>query len=186
MVHPFPEIRTSRLLLRQFNDEDLLMVHKGLSDPEVVKYYGVSYTTVASAKRQMKYFQNLEVRGTGIWWAVCSADNQVFYGACGFNNYQKQHRKAETGYWLLPDYWGRGLMVEAMSRIIQYGFEHLNLHRIEALVEPENIYSKNLLHSLNFMHEGTMKECEYKDGKFLDLEIYALIQKANEALFRVC
>lgn len=169
----FPVIQTGRLLLRQFGADDLENVYKGLSDPDIIKYYGVSYSTLEETKAQMEFFAGLEREGTGIWWAVCSPDNQTFYGAGGLNCLSKVHKKAEIGFWLLTGYWGKGIMTEAMPLICKYGFENLGLHRIEGLVETDNLNCKQAMAKLNFRHEGTMRDCEIKNGKYISLDIYA-------------
>lgn len=172
----FPTIKTERLLLRQFVDSDLENVYKGLSDPEIIKYYGVSYSTLENTKAQMQFFADLEKQGTGIWWAVCSSDNKTFYGAGGLNSLSKEHKKAEIGFWLLTEYWGQGIMTEVMPIICDYGFANLNLHRIEGIVETDNLNCKNAMKKLKFKHEGTMRECEIKNGKFISLDIYAKLK----------
>ena len=101
MAKKFPVIKTSRLLFRQFAESDLSNVFKGLSHPDVIKYYGVSYTFLREAKKQMVFFTDLEKIETGIWWAICSLDNKIFYGAGGLNSVIKEHNKAEVGFWLL-------------------------------------------------------------------------------------
>lgn len=169
----FPTIKTSRLLLRQFVESDLPNVFKGLSDPRIIQYYGVSYQTLEDTKEQMKFFADLEKNGTGTWWAICSLDNQIFYGAGGLNSLSKVHKKAEIGFWLLPDSWGKGIMKEAMPLICAYGFDRLDLHRIEGLVETDNLNCKKAMAKLDFRHEGTMVDCEIKNGKFISLDIYA-------------
>lgn len=177
MITEFPTIKTERLLLRQFVDNDIENVFKGLSDPDIIKYYGVSYQTLEATKDQMKFFADLEINETGIWWAVCSSDNKTFYGAGGLNNLSKEHKKAEIGFWLIPEFWGKGIMTEAMPVICNYGFNNLGLHRIEGIVETENQNCKNAMAKLDFQHEGTMKECEIKNGKFISLDIYAKVKK---------
>ena len=172
----FPTIKTERLLLRQFSDSDLENVFNGLSHPEIIKYYGVSFQTLETTKEQMVFFADLEKNETGIWFAVCSADNKTFYGAGGLNNLSKEHKKAEIGFWLISDFWGQGIMKEAMLLICNYGFDNLELHRIEGFVESENKNCKNAMSKLDFQHEGTMKECEIKNGKFISLDIYAKIK----------
>ena len=169
----FPIIKTERLLLRQFIASDLENVYKGLSDPEIIKYYGVSYKTLEDTKAQMQFFVDLEKEGKGIWWAVCSLDNKTFYGAGGLNSLNKVHKKAEIGFWLLTEFWGHGIMTEAMPIICNYGFDNLELHRIEGLVETDNLTCKKAMKKLDFKLEGTMKDCEVKNGKFISLEIYA-------------
>ncbi len=146
----FPKLQTERLLLRQFVDRDVENVFKALSDPDVIRYYGVSYETLEATKEQMRFFANLEENRAGIWWAVCSADNKVFFGAGGINDLKKEHRKAEIGFWLLKDYWGRGIMTEAIPLILNYGFDKLGLHRIEGIVESENVVCKKAVEKLNF------------------------------------
>lgn len=175
-VLEFPTIRTERLLLRQFVDNDLENVYKGLSNPEIIKYYGVSFKTLEDTKAQMQFFADLEKEGTGIWWAVCSLDNKTFYGAGGLNSLSKEHKKAEIGFWLLTDFWGQGIMTEAMPIICNYGFHNLGLHRIEGLVETDNLNCKNAMKKLDFKHEGTMRDCEIKNGKFISLDIYAKLK----------
>ncbi len=68
-------------MLRSFNVNDLENIFKGLSDPDLIKYYGISYQTLESAKEQMLFFENLETARTGKWWAICSLDNKMFFGA---------------------------------------------------------------------------------------------------------
>lgn len=176
MTTEFPIIETERLLLRQFVDNDLENVFKGLSHPEIIKYYGVSFQTLEATKEQMTFFTDLEKKETGIWWAVCSADNKIFYGAGGLSSLNKEHKKAEIGFWLISEFWGKGIMKEAMPLICNYGFDNLELHRIEGLVESENKNCKNAMAKLDFQHEGTMKECEIKNGRFINLDIYAKVK----------
>ena len=173
----FPIIKTERLLLRQFVESDLENVFKGLSHPDVIKYYGISYHSLEATKEQMKWFAELEQTGKGIWWVICSADNKTFYGAGGLNSLFAEHKKAEIGFWLLPEFWGQAIMKEAMPLICDYGFVKLGLHRIEGLVETENINCKKAMAKLGFVLEGTMKDCEIKNGKFISLDIFA---KLNE------
>lgn len=176
MTTEFPILRTERLLLRQFVDDDLENVFKGLSHPDIIKYYGVSFQTLEATKEQMTFFADLEKNETGIWWAVCSADNKIFYGAGGLTSLSKEHKKAEIGFWLISDFWGNGIMKEAMPLLCDYGFDNLGLHRIEGFVESENMNCKNAMAKLDFQHEGTMKECEIKNGKFISLDIYAKLK----------
>lgn len=166
-------IQTDRLLLRQFVGNDIENVFKGLSDPDVIKYYGISFKTLEDTKKQMTWFADIGKDGTGIWWAICSSDNKTFYGAGGLNNLSKEHKRAEIGFWLLTDFWGQGIMNEAIPLICKYGFEKLGLHRIEGFVEAENKNCKRALTKLGFQHEGTMIDCEIKDGKFISLDIYS-------------
>lgn len=174
MSESFPTIKTDRLLLRQIMDSDLENVFLGLSHPDVTKHYGVSFESIEDTREQMDWFENLTKTGTGMWWAICSSDNKTFYGAGGLNNLSLEHRKAEVGFWLLKEFWGLGIMKEALPLICSYAFSQLNLHRIEGFVENENINCKRAIKKLGFRHEGTMKDCEIKDGRFISLDVYAV------------
>ena len=169
-------IKTERLLLRPIAQNDIHNIYKGLSHQDVIKYYGVSFTSLEATEEQMIWYKELEETETGIWWAVCSLDDQTFYGAGGFNNLSKQHKKAEIGFWLLPQFWGKGLMQEAFPIICNYGFEKLGLNRIEGFVESENINCKKAVEKLNFKLEGIMRDCEIKDGKPLSIAIYSKLK----------
>lgn len=162
-------------MLRQILASDIGSVFKGLSHPDVIKHYGVSYSSLEATQEQMKFYTELEENDTGLYWAICSAQNSCFYGVGGLNGVSKEHKKAELGFWLFPEYWGKGIMKEATTLIINYGFNQLHLHRIEGFVETTNENCKKALSKLNFTHEGTMKDCEIKNGKFISLDIFALL-----------
>ncbi|OXA75934.1 ribosomal-protein-alanine N-acetyltransferase [Flavobacterium aquidurense] len=173
----FPTLNTERLLLRQIKQEDIQSIYCGLSNPELVKYYGISFDSLESTEEQMIWYRNLEQNETGIWWAICSPDNTIFYGAGGFNNLNKELKKAEIGFWLLPEFWKNGFMQEAFPIICNYGFEKLKLNRIEGFVESENKNCKKAIEKMNFKLEGTMRECEIKNGEYINVAIYSKLKK---------
>jgi ribosomal-protein-alanine N-acetyltransferase len=172
----FPILTSSRLLLRELGAADTADVFRGLSHPAVIPYYGVSYSSLEATQEQMRWYEQLRQEGTGIWWAICAADTGEFCGAVGLSSLSQQHRKAEIGGWLLPEWWGRGLMPEALDLVCRYGFDQLNLHRIEGFVETENDRCRQALRKLAFYHEGTLRECEMKNGRLISLDIYAQLR----------
>lgn len=172
-----PVLHTTRFMLRPFQADDLELVFRGLSHPDIIKYYGVSYATLEETKAQMQFFRELEEQETGRWWAICSPDNAVFYGAAGLNGLHKVHRKAEIGFWLLPEHWGKGIIPEVVPAVCAYGFEHMHIHRIEAIVESENTNSRRVMDKLGFVYEGTMTDSEIKNGRFISLAMYAKLEK---------
>jgi len=173
MKDQFPILESERIYLRRFGDSDIANVFKGLSHPDIIKYYGVSFDSLEATKEQMNWFTDLEKNGTGIWWAVCSKFNGKFLGAGGLNDLSKENKKAEIGFWLLPENWGKGIMTETMPLILNYAFNSMELHRIEGFVETENNNCKRALAKLEFNYEGTMVECEIKNGEFISLDIYS-------------
>jgi len=173
MKDNFPILESDRVVLRQFVESDLENVFKGLSHPDVIKYYGVSFDSLEATKEQMKWFANLEKNSNGIWWAVCSKTDGFFLGAGGLNDLSKENKNAEIEFWLLTENWGKGFMTETMPLIFNYAFDNLELHRIEGFVDSENKNCKKALTKLNFNLEGTMRDSEIKNGKFISIDVYA-------------
>lgn len=166
---------TDRYSIRPFVQADRPFVFQGLSDPQVILHYGVSYDSLEGTQVQMDWFEQIERTNTGRWRAIADREGTRLYGAVGFNNWNQVHRKAELGFWLLPAYWKTGVMSEVLPRMLEFGFDEMRLHRIEAEVETENEASRNILRRHHFRHEGTKHECELKNNRFINLEIYALL-----------
>lgn len=173
MKKEISSIKTERLLLREIVESDLQNIYEGLSNPLVIKHYGISFESLEETKKQMEWYGKSEQ----VWWAICSIDNLEFYGAGGMNDISVEHKKAEIGLWLLPDHWGKGIMKEVMPLICNYGFTELGLHRIEGFVDASNQNCKRAMSKLDFEYEGTMKDCEIKNGQYLSVEIYAKLHQ---------
>lgn len=168
MKNKLPTLKTDRILLRKITDTDLKNVFNGLLRPEVIRYYGISYHSLEATQEQMRWFTEEQQ----CWWAICALDNRRFYGAGGLNDINLKAKKAEIGLWLLPEFWGLGIMTEALPLITDYGFKQLHLHQIEGFVETEDTNCKKEMAKLDFKKEGTLQEAEFKNGKPINLEVY--------------
>ncbi|WP_299112753.1 GNAT family N-acetyltransferase [uncultured Winogradskyella sp.] len=169
MENNFPIIKTNRLLLREIIDTDLENIFNGLSNPNVIKHYGISFDTIDATKEQITWFAD----NKQLWWAICALDNQTFYGAGGLNDINPKENKAEIGLWLLPEFWGKEIMKEVLPLITNYGFEQLKLNRIEGFVETDNINCQKAMSKLDFEYEKTIKDFEIKNGKPISVDVYA-------------
>jgi ribosomal-protein-alanine N-acetyltransferase len=170
------KLQTARYNLLSIEDEDQVFIFEGLSHPDVIPFYGVSYHTLEETKQQMEFYQTLEKKDEGYWWKIVSQESGDRVGAIGFNNYQQQHKKAEIGYWLLPKFWKQGIIAEVLPVLIQHLFDFKQLHRIEALVETGNTSSDKVLLHAGFIFEGLLRDYEMKHGKFISLNLYSLLQ----------
>jgi len=112
----------------------------------------------------------------GMFWALIEISSQKFIGDFSFWKIDSKNSRAEIGYTLNPEFWGKGLMKEAMIKIINFGFDHLKLHSLEANINPENDNSRGILTNLGFLKEAYFKENYYFNGEFLDSEIYSLLE----------
>ncbi|MHA6280100.1 GNAT family N-acetyltransferase [Salinimicrobium sp. CAU 1759] len=169
--------QTSRFFLKEITQEDIDHIFKGLSNPEVTQFYAVHFPTLEATQEQMDWYEDLKKNNTGLWWGIWSKEKEVFVGAGGFNGLEKENRKAEIGLWLLPEYWGRGILGEIMPCLFREGFENLNLNRIEGFVDADNVKCRRALEKINFSYEGTMRQVEFKDGQFLDVAIYSILKE---------
>ena len=166
--------------LREIEPTDIENIHKGLSNPEITKYYDVHFSTLEETEQQMQWYQNLRSEGTGIWWGIYDKESKVFCGAGGFNDLDKKHKKAEIGFWLLKDFWGKGILKEVMPKLFELGFTVLNLNRIEGFVISENTKCKKALEKIDFKYEGTMRECEIKNGEAISIDLYSVLKNEWE------
>src|SRR6185503_7077762 len=108
----------------------------------------------------------------GISWAITLKTDLKLIGTIGYWRIIKEHYRAEIGYLLHPDQQGKGIMQEALTAVLEYGFMVMKLHSVEANVNPGNVASMKLLERNNFNREGFFKESFYYNGKFLDSAVY--------------
>src|SRR5262245_28103615 len=129
---PFPTLQTSRLLLRQLVPSDIDVVFRLKSDLEVMTYLGRDpYRSLDDAAQRIADITAAIHDNTSIWWGIILRDTGALVGTAGLWHWNKPHRFAEVGYDLLPEHWGRGLMTEALRPILRFGFDAMDLHRIE-------------------------------------------------------
>lgn len=174
----FPQLSTERLLLQQIMPEDQPFVFDGLSNPDVIRYYGVSYHSYEATASQMDWYRNMLAVGSGIPWKIVGKQTGEKMGVISVYFFKHEHRKAELGFWLLPQFWNKGFATEAINAVAHYWQTEKQIHRLEAFVEEGNESSSKVLTKAGFYYEGTMRDCEIKNGRFLSLQIYALL--ANE------
>jgi ribosomal-protein-alanine N-acetyltransferase len=117
-------------------------------------------------------------KNESIMWAITLKDNpQTLVGNIGFWRIISQHYRAEVGYMLHPDLWGKGIMKEALLAAIDFGFNKMKLHSIEAHINPDNTVSGMLLEKSGFIREAYFREDFFFRGKFIDTAIYSLLAK---------
>lgn len=175
---PFPIIETDRLILRRITNDDVNEVFELRSNPETMKYIPRPLVkTTEDALQHIAMIEEKIVANTGINWGITLKGNPKVLGIIGYYRMQPENYRAEIGYILLPEFHGKGIISEAVKRLITYGFNDLKLHSIEAVIDPENFASEKVLQKYNFVKEAHLKESEFYDGKFLDKVIYSLLNQ---------
>lgn len=174
----FPIMETDRFILRQIEMSDAEEVFHYFSKDEVMKYYDLDVLKdVSEARRIIKNWQNKYHKNEGLRWGIATKEDNKIIGSCGFHNWEKEHFKAEIGFEVTPEYWRSGVMTEVLQPILAYGFEKMELHRIEALYDPDNTASKKTLEKAGFIYEGTLRESAFEKGQFCDASICSLLKK---------
>ncbi|MDU3337095.1 GNAT family N-acetyltransferase [Paraclostridium bifermentans] len=174
----FPIIETERLILRKLETTDINDLFEILSSERVTKYYGkYPMKNLSEAEDLILKFHKVFSEQKSIRWGIELKEINRIIGTCGFHCWNKNHFRAEVGYELGEAFWNKGYATEAISDILRYGFELMNLKRIEAIVYPENKPSEKLLLSLGFEHEGLLKKYANFRDKQQDLNIFAIFEK---------
>lgn len=161
-----PVLHTGRTILRGLRGEDADPLYGYFSDPEAMRYWSTPpMASSFEARAVIARAQESLADGTALRWALAlapPADDRLI-GVCSLFNLESVHRRAELGYLLGRPHWGHGLMGEALTTVLEYGFSRLDLHRVEADLDPRNAASRRLLSRLGFKEEGVLRD-RYRVG----------------------
>jgi len=173
----FPTLETERLILRKLRLEDAKDVFEYASDPEVSKYVTWEpHKSIEDSINFIKFTHERYEKKEGIIWGIVYRENNKVIGTCDISPVTK-HFRAEIAYTLARDYWGKGIMTEAVKEVIRFGFEKMNLNRIQAMCIPENIGSYRVMEKVGMKYEGLIREYIYIKGKFQDLKLYSILKR---------
>lgn len=180
----FPMLESDRLILRQIMLTDANGWLAVWNNEDVMRYmtdFDATPTTQDDILSIIQWADDIFAKQTGLRWALTLKSTNTMLGSIGFHLYHKNHRCAEIGYELNRQYWRKGLMFEAGVAILDFGFNQLNLHRIEANVTVGNEGSARLLRKLGFTQEGTWRDKVFNQGQFLSLWQFALLEDEYRA-----
>jgi ribosomal-protein-alanine N-acetyltransferase len=149
----FPKLETDRLLLRAITPEDRAGLFKNFSDKEVASwFFDEPYSRIEQADEIIQALIDEFEQGTGLTWAITLKGSNEFVGTCGYEEVEVGSW-GEIGFDLAKEHWGKGLMSEALSAIIEVGFHMLRLDKIEAHTYATNARAIRLLRNLGFRME---------------------------------
>ena len=170
------EIITERLVLKSITPGIIKMLFEEKTKAEIIAYFEADEAGYDRLKNM--YENGIETYNISLFYfLVCDKKSNKVIGECGFHSWNKTHKRAEIFYNLKSDTDKRkGIMTEAVTKVLDFGYHELGLHRIEALIADENIASKKLLERFHFTKEGTMREDYVVDGKNEDSECYSLLK----------
>ena len=117
------------------------------------------------------------ITGSGITWGIELKEGPgLLIGYICYWRLVKEHYRAEVGYMLLPQFWNKGIMKEALSEVVNFGYDKMKLHSIEGRINPANTASASLLVSTGFIREAYFKEDYFFNGEFGDTAVYSRLE----------
>lgn len=171
-----PNLETSRLCLRPFTLTDASAVQRLAGSYEVADTAlniphpykdGMAEEWIGSHASQF-------AAGTLVIYAISLKGQDGIVGAVSLQ-VVKRHNRAELAYWMGRAYWGRGFTTEAAKALVQYGFEILKLHKINASHFKRNPASGRVMQKLGMTHEGSLRDHFRKGDTYEDVEVYGLL-----------
>jgi RimJ/RimL family protein N-acetyltransferase len=164
-------------MMRELRQSDAPAVFKLYSDPETVRYWGNDLITETGEAEELVRI-NLEwvTAGDCYYWAIEHRASGQVIGTCTIFKIDERNRRAEIGYILNRSFWRQGLMTEAMIALLEFSFDTLDLHRLEADTDPNNSASNGLLEKFGFKREGYFRERWWVHGQWLDSDMWGLLK----------
>ena len=173
-----PTLYTKSLMLRKITLEDAQDIFEYSKDPEVTRF--VTWEPHKSIDDSINFLKSVIQRyenNEPSDWGIIYKENNKFIGTCGYVLWVPVHSLAEIAYALSMEYWGKGLMTEAVKEVIKHGFEKMILNRIYARCFVENIGSQKVLEKVGMKFEGILREQMFIKGTFRDMKIYSILRK---------
>ena len=178
VLKDLPTLETERLILRKMVLNDAEAVFAYASNSEVSRYtLWETHRSIEDSRALLEFATQKYENGGEPDWGIVYRGNGCLVGACGLVNWETEHARAEVGFVLSQEYWGRGLMPEAVRALISFGFERMNLNRVEARCIAENVASARVMEKAGMGYEGTLRQREYIKGAYRDINVYGILKK---------
>lgn len=171
-------LRTARLTLRPLIAEDAGAVFATYSDPEVVRYWsGEPWTGIARAEDYIAGGARDIADGSAMRLGVVLTATGDWLGQVSLHHFDAQNRRCELGYALMRAHWGHGYIGEALDALLGFGFDALDLNRVEADIDPRNLPSRRAVERMGFKEEGLLRERWLVAGEVCDTVLYGLLRR---------
>jgi ribosomal-protein-alanine N-acetyltransferase len=173
----FPVLQAGEWQLRELQASDAQALHAYLTDPEVTENTSYEIRTVRDVESLVQFYGHAFARHTDIRWGIVDRATGRLVGTCGLSAFHERHRRAELGYDLARESWGRGAATAVASAVLDYGFSEMGLNRIEAVVMTANSRSERVLEKLGFTREGVLRQYKHARGEWKDYTIHSVLQE---------
>jgi [ribosomal protein S5]-alanine N-acetyltransferase len=175
---PFPILESERLRFRKLTNTDAPEIIELRGNPETMQFIPRPLVTdTESALAHIKMINDKIDENSDINWAVTEKGSEKCIGIMGFYRTQPEHFRTELGYMITKEHWGKGYVTEAVKIILDYAFNTLNFHSIEAVIDSRHKASERVLQKVGFQKEAHFKENFFYNNEFTDTVIYSLLKK---------
>lgn len=173
-----PELTAKRIRLRGFRADDLDDFYAVHADPRVMRYWSFPAWTQRS-QAHARFASAMAGRDPDqlLCWAIAERSDDRLIGGVTLFAIDRAQGRAEIGYSLRSDRWGRGLAREALQLALAHAFDTLGLRRVEADIDPRNSASCGLAERMGFMREGVLRERWLVAGELQDSALYGLLAR---------
>ena len=171
-------IETERLILREFKyADDENMLKYWINDPKIQSLYGEPvYSTKKEVKELLdKYISSYE-KSDYYRWAIILKETDECIGQIACFLVDNNNQFAEIEYCIGSLFQRKGLATEATKAVIKYGFDKMNLHKVQISHKSINIPSRKVIEKCGFVYEGTLRDFFYQDGKYIDRLYYSILK----------
>lgn len=127
-------------------------------------------------ENSMLLFNNQQALTVGIFY------KEILVGMAGFNEFDWKNRIGKIGYWLGTDYQGKGIITRTVYALINYGFNDLNLNRLDLRAAEGNIKSRAIPERLGFTFEGYLRQTEWLYDHYINHAVYSILAEDWEAI----
>lgn len=171
-----PVLETERLILRKLTLDDLEDMYEYGSDDRVSEYVSWNnHRSLSDTKSFLVHIIEQYENREFIFWGIELKENNKLIGTINFVSLNSKHKVGELGYILSRQYWGKGIMTEAVKEVIKFGFKEMGLARIQAKCFVENIGSEQVMKKVGMTYEGTIRKGMLVKGKHHDLKMYSIL-----------
>ncbi len=183
IFNKLPTLETSRLILKKISMDNLYDMNRYASLEETSKYLlWTPHLNLLETRGTIEFHINQYKKGIAPDWGINHKADKIFIGTCGFTSVDEFNNSAELGYVLSPEYWGRGLMKEALSAVMRVAFMDICFHRLTVRIMDGNVASMRLAESVGFIHEGTAREAQIIKGKYSTIHTYSILKHEYEKI----
>lgn len=172
-------LNTERLILRPISESDAPDIYKNVKDYDIAKWtINIPHPYPKDgAIKFIKQTKELMKKGMSYELAIQIESTKEVVGVISLMKVDRRHKNAELGYWVGKKFWNIGIATEAASRVMEFGFQVLNLEKIYAKCFYNNEASRKVMEKIGMKLEGKFRHEVFKENKFIDTLYYGILRE---------